>query len=213
LSNSPSSGLSSLLEEIGGVIVEPKDEFLKLLNRKTSLLKPLGVITLFHGVHGALIGTILFKAFLTFSYLWKLIWVGPQTLPLHLLIFFTPVTLAILSVALMVTTWILSSVITHLCVRIVFGKKGSYLKLLNLYGYASVPFFLSIVGLLMLSLTSKFFVYSIALLATSVLWSIIILITAVQSVYEVSAGKAFISSVIAPLFVILVLTAIGSVIL
>lgn len=212
MGNPLSSSDSSLLEELGGVLVDARETFEKISLKKSSLIRPLGVLVLFNAVHGALAGALIAKALLMVSALfWRLIWPlggfkrpGPPAL-----ILLTPALVSAASVLFALLAWFLLAAIAHLCAKLAFKKAGSYVQLLKLYGYASTPLFLSSLGLLLLSVNPKFFVYSVPLSAASFIWILAIMVAAVQSAYGLSSGKAFISAFIAPTFLLLVATAIG----
>ncbi|HID17268.1 TPA: hypothetical protein EYP26_03150 [Candidatus Bathyarchaeota archaeon] len=207
-----SSGRLSLLEELGGVLVDARETFEKLSLKKLSLLRPMGVLLLFNAIHGVLAGALIAKALLVVSALfWRLLWPlgGFRAPDSPTLISLTPALVSASSALFALVAWLLLAAIAHLCAKVAFKKTGSYVHLLKLYGYSSTPLFLSSLGLLLLSVNPKFFVYAVPLSAASFIWILAIMVAAVQSAYGLSSGEAFISAFIAPVFLLLAATAVG----
>jgi len=204
-----SSGFTGFLDRLGGTLLEPRKTFYDILEEKRGILEPLFLIILFFGIQGALVGVLIVRILYSFlPFLSPIIGVE-QLKAFQGILFVIPIITTISWIIFSLILWVISAGIAHLCAKYVFKGMGSYTQLLKLYGYASVPSSLVILGMMLASLNfSIFFGFSVILCLIAVFWTVIILVVAVERCHLIDAGQAFISSFIAPLVLLIILSAI-----
>jgi len=199
-----SSGFIGFLDRLGGTLLEPGKTFYRILEEKRGILEPLFLIILFFGIQGALVGVFIVRILYSFlPFLSPIIGVE-QLKTFQDILSIIPIITTISWIIFSLILWVISAGIAHLCARYVFKGMGSYTQLLKLYGYASVPSSLVILGMLLVSLNfSLFFGFSIILCLIAIFWTV-----AVERCHLIDPGQAFISSFIAPLILFIILSAI-----
>ncbi|MCP8317433.1 MAG: YIP1 family protein [archaeon] len=205
----PSSGLVGFLDRLGGTLLEPGKTFYDILEEKRGILEPLFLIIIFFSIQGALIGVFIVRILYSFlAFLSPIIGAG-QLKAFQESLFIIPIVTTVSWIIFALLLWVISAGIAHLCARYVFKGIGSYIQLLKLYGYASVPSSLVTLAMLFVSLDFfLFFGFSIILCLIAVFWTVIILVVAVERCHLIDPGQAFISSFIAPLIFYLILSAL-----
>jgi len=169
------------------------------------------LIIIFFGIQGALVGvfvTRVFSSIITFlgSYAGF-----EQFGTLQALSSIIPVTTTIMCIVGSLIFWLISTGISHLCARYIFGGMGAYTQLLKLYGYATVPSSLVIFGIILVGLNFFFFAgYFLVLFLIALFWMVTISVVAVERCHLIDPGKAFISSFVLPLVVYLIISALLS---
>ena len=203
------SGFTGFLDRLGGVLLEPRKTFYNILEEKRGIIEPLLLIIVFFGIQGALVGVFIVRILYSF-----LPFLGPfigieQLKVFQGNLFIIPIITAISLIIFALILWIISAGIAHLCARYIFKGMGLYTQVLKLYGYASVPSSLVILGMVLVSLNfSLFFGFSIILCLIAIFWTVLILVVAVERCHLIDPGQAFISSFIAPLVFYIVLSAV-----
>lgn len=206
--NESSSGFTGFLERLGGTLLEPRKTFYDMMQRKIGILEPLFLIIAFFGIQGALAGV--FTVRLLYSFLALLSpFTNEQLRVFQGSLLILPVITTISWIVTALLIWIISAGIAHLSAKYIFKGIGSYTQLLKLYGYASIPSSLVILGIMLLSLNFSIFSgISLILCLMAVFWVVVILVVAVERCYLIDPGQAFISSFIIPLIVYLALSAL-----
>ncbi|MCP8309721.1 MAG: YIP1 family protein [archaeon] len=201
------SGFTGFLDRLGGILLEPRKTFYDILEEKRGILEPLFLIIVFFGIQGTLVGVFIVRILYSiFILLGPIIGVG-QLKAFQGSLFIIPIITTISWIVFALLLWVISAGIAHLCAKYVFKGMGSYAQLLTLYGYASVPSSLVILGMMLASLNfSIFFGFSIILCLIAVFWTVIILVVAVERCHLIDPGQAFISSFIVPLIFLLILS-------
>jgi len=74
-----------------------------------------------------------------------------------------------------------------------------------LYGYVSVPYSLIILATVLIGINFSLSPLSLILGLISIFWMVLTMIVAVDTNYKISLGKAFISSFVGPMIVLLIL--------
>jgi hypothetical protein len=204
-----SSGFTGFLERLGGILLEPRRTFYDMMQGKMGILEPLLLIIIFFGVQGALVGVFTVRILYSFLAFFSPIIGTEQLRTLQGSLLIVPVITTISWIIVALLLWVISAGIAHLCAQFIFKGIGSYTQLLKLYGYASVPSSLVVLGMMLVSLNfSIFFGPSLILCLIAVFWTVIILVIAVERCYLIDPGQAFISSFIVPLIVYLALSAL-----
>ncbi|MCP8323642.1 MAG: YIP1 family protein [Candidatus Methylarchaceae archaeon HK02M2] len=165
-------------------------------------MEPLLLIVIFSVIQGALVGVFIARIFSSiFALMGSLIGVGELGM-LDALSPIIPITTAIMCIVGSIIFWLISAGIAHLCARFIFGGMGAYTQLLKLYGYATVPCSLVILGMVLMGLDFMFFFgFSIVLWLIAIFWTVSIAVVAVERCHLIDPGKAFISSFVVPLIV------------
>ncbi len=204
-----SSGFVGFLDRLGGTLLEPGKTFYDILEEKRGILEPLFLIIIFFGIQGALVGVFIIRIlYPLLAFLEPIIGFEPLK-AFQESLFIIPIITTISWIILALLLWVTSAGIAHLCARYVFKGMGSYTQLLKLYGYASVPSSLVILGMLLVSLNfSFFFGFFLVLCLIALFWTVVILVVAVEKCHLIDPGQAFICSFIAPLIFYLILLAI-----
>ncbi|MEM3068446.1 MAG: YIP1 family protein [Nitrososphaerales archaeon] len=209
IQSKPPSGFTGFLGRLGGTLLEPRKTFYDMMQREMGILEPLFLIIVFFGIQGALVGVFTVRILYSFLAFLSPIIGAEQLQAFQGGLFIVPFITAISWIVFALMIWIISAGITHLCAKYIFKGMGSYTQLLKLYGYASVPSSLVILGMMLTSLNfSIFFGLSMILCLMAVFWTVIILVVAVERCYLIDPGQAFISSFIVPLIVYLALSAL-----
>ncbi|MGQ9469199.1 MAG: YIP1 family protein [Nitrososphaerales archaeon] len=203
----PSSGFIGFLDRLGGALIEPRKTFYHILEEKRGILEPLLLIIVFSSIQGALVGVFIVRILYSFfPFLSPIIGAG-QLRAFQESLFIIPIITTISWIIFSLISWVISAGIAHLCARYIFKGIGSYTQLLKLYGYASIPSSLVILGMLLVSLNfSLFFGISIILWLIAVFWTVITLVVAVERCHLIDPGQAFISSFISPLIFYIILS-------
>ncbi|MGQ9719048.1 MAG: YIP1 family protein [Nitrososphaerales archaeon] len=203
-----SSSFVRFLDRLGGALIEPRKTFYDMLAENRGIIEPLLLVVLFFGIQGALVGVFLFR--LSSSIMPFMSFMGAeQSMALQTFLLTIPVITTVLWLIVALLLWIISAGITHLCAKYIFKARGSYTQLLTLYGYASVPSSLVILGMILVGLNIfSFFVLFMFLFIVAAFWAVVILVVAVERCYLLDPGQAFISSFIVPLAVYLALLAL-----
>ncbi|MEM3382910.1 MAG: YIP1 family protein [Nitrososphaerales archaeon] len=207
--NKSLTSITRFLERLGGILLEPRKTFYDMMQKGMSVIEPLFLIIVFFGIQGALFGV--FTVRLLYSFLDFLSqFAGTEPLRIFqgsFIIITITTTISWIIAALLI--WIISAGIAHLSAKYIFKGLGSYSQLLKLYGYASIPSSLVILGIMLLNLNLFiFFGIFLILCLIAFFWIVVILLVAVERCYLIDPGQAFISSFIVPLVVYLTLSAI-----
>lgn len=204
-----SSGFVGFLDRLGGVLLEPRKTFYDILEEKRGILEPFLLLIIFSGIQGALVGVFLARLLYSFfPFLSPLIPIEQLEI-LQGSLFTIPIITAFSCIVFALILWVISAGIAHLCARYIFKGMGLYTQLLKLYGYASVPSSLILLGMILSSFNfSVFFGFSLILCLISLFWTVLILVVAVERCHLIDPGQAFISSFIAPLVFYALLSAV-----
>ncbi|NWG08754.1 MAG: YIP1 family protein [Nitrososphaerales archaeon] len=203
-----SSSFVRFLDRLGGALIEPRKTFYDMLAEKGGIIEPLLLVVLFFGLQGALVGVFLFRLLSPITPFMSFIG-AEQSMTLQTFLLTIPVITTVSWVIIALLLWIISAGIAHLCAKYIFKGRGSYTQLLTLYGYASVPSSLVILGMILVGLNVfSFFVFFMFLSIVAAFWTVVILVVAVERCYLIDPGQAFISSFIVPLAVYLAFLAL-----
>ncbi|MCP8305348.1 MAG: YIP1 family protein [archaeon] len=203
------TGFTGFLDRLGGALLEPRKTFDDILTEKRGILEPLLLIVAFFGIQGALVGVFAVRIISSILALLGPIIGVEQFGTFQAFSFIIPVTTAIVWIIGSLICWFISAGIAHLCARYVFSGMGAYTQLLKLYGYATVPSSLVILGMVLVGLNFPFFFgYFIILCLIAIFWMVSISVVAVERCHLIDPGKAFISSFVVPLVVYLIISAL-----
>ena len=194
------------VSRLGETFLEPGKMFERLIAEKKGFLEPLVLVLIFHGVQGALIGSLIAKIIITiFAFLGSLL--GIQN-AIPSFVFVIPVITAIVGIICTLLLWVILAGIAHIIAKYIFKGVGSFTQLFKLYGYASVPNILAIFATLLMGVDFFAFLgYSLVLCFASIFWVVLIMVVAVEKSHQIDPGKAFISAFIGPIVILLILLA------
>jgi len=204
------SGSVEFLGRVGGALLEPGKTFYQIIAERRSILESLLLVIIFSSVYGAVIGASVARVIPSLlTGLGSVFGAEAQFTGLLGIVWLIPIATALLNIIGTLILWVISAGISHLCAKYVFKGRGSYVQLLQLFGYAFVPVSLVIAGVLIVGVNLSP-LYSLILSLIAVFWAVIILVVAVEKAHQLDAGKAFVSAFIAPLaFYLLILFAAG----
>lgn len=214
----PLSGFVGILDRLGGALLEPGKTFDRMIDEERGILEPLLIVVVFNAIQGAIIGSLIVRIILSVvAFAGRFFGqmgiptggVPPGPIPMGLLAIIPVATAVLWSIAALIL-WVIFAGIAHFIAKYVFKGVGSFVRLLTLYGYASVPWSLVILGMVLLGLNLFAFMgFSAILNLVAIFWMVLITVVAAERSHKIDPGKAFISVFIGPLVVFLILFAIG----
>ncbi|RLI27877.1 MAG: hypothetical protein DRO46_04910 [Candidatus Hecatellales archaeon] len=195
----------SVLERLGGVLIDSESTFKAMLEGGVGVGGALLTVLVFSMVEGFTLGASLsgflhhfgdFLTWLGFSLLggFSLTWLNWLLIP-SLIVGLTLFNLIF---------WTLTSWISHIAAKYVFCGEGSYVQLLTLTGYgwtAVMPF---LAGLALANLTESLLLLTVLTL-TSLAWFFTVWVTAVKVAYGLDIGRAFTASFLTPLTIYVII--------
>jgi len=189
------------LNRLGGILLDPRETFEQVVAEKRGFLEPLLIVFLSHGIQGAVIGSFIATIILG---IWAFLgeWLGAAP---HGLIVSIPIITFFVAFIAALILWVILAGIAHLCARYVFKGVGSFGQLFKLYGYASVPYSLIILATVLIGINFSLSPLSLILGLISIFWMVLTMVVAVDTNYKIGLGKAFISSFVGPMIVLLIL--------
>ncbi len=198
---------SGFFERVGGVLLEPKKTFNRILEENIGFGEPILLLIAFFGVETALIGVILARVSSTIlGSLSRLFGGFTQPSSLTFLYWLIPLGTTITTIIVVLISWLILVGLTHFSAKYFFKGLGKFSQLLKLYGYSSILLFLPIFGTVILIVNPKLLIYSLILNFISIFWLIVIWVAAVESCHKIDAGKAFFSVFVWPLAIWLIIT-------
>jgi hypothetical protein len=196
-----SSYFTGFLNRLGGTLLDPGKTFEQIIAEKRGFLEPLLIVFLSHGIQGAIIGSFIVRIILAiYALLGE--WIGEA--PSGLIVSIPIITFFVAFVGTLIL-WVILAGIAHLCAKYIFKGAGSFGQLLKLYGYASVPYSLIILATVLIGVNFTLSPLSLILGLTAIFWMVLIMVVAVDTTYKIGSGKAFISSFVGPMIVLLIL--------
>ena len=200
-------GLRGFLRRIGGVILSPGETLEIIVHEKVSLLEPLLLIVCFEGLIGFL------RAAAVISFLRRVVgflsflagsipWIPRLTGITSAFIFPASATF---SIVFSLVVWVLWGGIAHLVAKHGFNGTGDYVTTLRTLGYAEVPRFISIIGVLFTVFSPLAIFIALALRVLGVIWQAAIATFAMMKSHGLSGGSAFIAGILIPAVVLLVI--------
>jgi len=195
------SYFTGLLNRLGGTLLDPHQTFEQMIAEKRGFLEPLLIVFLSHGIQGAIIGSFIARIiFAIYAFLGK--WLGEAP---HGLIASIPIIAFFVAFIVTLILWAIMTGIAHLSAKYIFKGVGSFSQLFKLYGYASVPYSLIILATVLLGVNFSLSPLSLLLGLISIFWMVLTMVVAVDTNYKIGLGKAFISSFVGPMVVLLIL--------
>lgn len=189
------------LNTLGGTLLDPRGTFEQIITDKRGFLEPLLIVFLSHGIQGAVIGSFIVTIILG---IWAFLgeWLGAAP---HGLIVSIPIIAFFVAFIATLILWAIVAAIAHLCARYVFKGVGSFGQLFKLYGYASVPYSFIILATVLIGVNFSLSPLSLILGLIAIFWMVLIMVVAVDTNYKIGLGKAFVSSFVGPMIVLLIL--------
>ena len=188
-------------DRLGGTLLDPRQTFEQIIAEKRGVLEPLLTVFLSHGIQGAIIGSFITRMILA---IWAFLgeWLGEVP---HGLIVSIPIIAFFVAFIAALILWVILAGIAHLCAKYVFKGAGSFGQLFKLYGYASVPYSLIILATVLIGINFSLSPLSLVLGLIAIFWTVLIMVVAVDTNHKIGLGKAFISSFVGPMIVLLIL--------
>ncbi len=179
--------MTNLIEEIGGVIVSPQETMEKISEKDE--LKGAFIIVLLTGILGGINTIVIYYSVIYYAMM-------PEIPPILWIVGFTIANILL---------WILFAGIYRI-IALILGGKGTYSKVLQLYGYAFVP------ALLVFPLSTITFLLAGPMISTIVdligaVWYIIMYTIAISVAERISTIKALIV-VLTPIILLVVIVMI-----
>ena len=94
------------------------------------------------------------------------------------------------------------TVISHLLAKYLFKGEGKFTTLYCVFSFTSVAFIWGVLGLALFMASGKLILAAMILWLLMVLWMVILLVVAVDKVYKIGYGRAFLSVIGIPFLVI-----------
>jgi len=188
-------------DRLGGTLLDPRQTFEQITAEKRGFLEPLVFVFLSHGIQGAVIGSFIARIILAiFTFLGE--WLGEVP---HGLIVSIPIIAFFVAFIAALILWVILAGIAHLCAKYVFKGVGSFGQLFKLYGYVSVPYSLIILATVLIGINFSLSPLSLILGLIAIFWMVLTMVVAVDTNHKIGLGKAFISSFVGPMVVLLIL--------
>ena len=189
------------LNRLGGTLLDPRQTFEQMIAEKRGFLEPLLIVFLSHGIQGAIIGSFIARMILA---IWAFLgeWLGEA--PQGLIVSIPIITFFLAFIGTLIL-WVILAGVAHLCAKYIFKGAGSFGQLFKLYGYASVPYSLIILATVLIGVNLSLSPLSLILGLTAIFWTVLVMVVAVDTNHKIGLGKAFISSFVGPMIVLLIL--------
>jgi len=195
------SYFAGFLNRLGGTLLDPGKAFEQIIAEKRGFLEPLLVVFLIHGIQGAIIGSFIVRIILAI-YVLLGEWIGEA--PVGLIVSIPVITFFAAFISTLIL-WVILAGIAHICAKYIFKGAASFGQLFKLYGYVSVPYSLIILATVLLGVNFTLFPFSLILGLIAIFWTVLIMVVAIDTNYKIGSGKAFISSIVGPMVVLLIL--------
>ncbi len=199
-----SSYFSSFLTRIGGVFLAPDVTFNQIIAEKIRFWEPFILVLLLVGIQGAIFASFAYRVLSAIITAISPI-IGEA--PLGFLAIIPWIILTLMVVATLIF-WVIVAGIAHISAKYIFKGNGSFIQLMKLYGYSFVPCSLVILSTVLFGISWAAWPLSIFLNIVTTFWIVLLMAVAVKHNYGIDIGKAFISSFIGPMVVLLIIVSI-----
>lgn len=204
----PKKGMASyfsmFLSRIGGVFLAPDATFKQIIADKIGFWEPFFLILLLVGIEGMVLASFVHRVVSAI-----MVSLGPLigNVSLGFLGFIWLIIVIVMIVAVLIL-WVIVAGIAHISAKYIFRSEGSFFQLMKLYGYSLIPFSLVILGIILFGISLVTWPLFTFFHIVATFWVVLLMAVAVKHNYDLDIGKAFISSFIGPMVVLLIIICI-----